>query len=177
MSSEIRRVGRPATVRQNAACPPGGGVVLVSAETASQFAVPGASAACGRSRSDAVDIDHGQFVGCRLQDVAIVMGLHELGAGCRPGPPARASGSSVRTAGRRSRSSPSPSPAVRAVRRSRCCEKKLCFPIDLGGGTPTTKRLPYTRAQEFDASVSAHRSMTDEDQSGRSQGGRGWLLG
>ena len=25
-----------------------------------------------------MDIDCGQFVGCRLQDVAVVMGLHEL---------------------------------------------------------------------------------------------------
>ena len=57
---------------------PCGGGFRASAQTASQFAVPGASAACGRSRSDAVDIDHGQFVGRGLKDVAIVMGLREL---------------------------------------------------------------------------------------------------
>jgi hypothetical protein len=44
----------------------------------SQFAVHGASAACGRYRSEAVDVDRGQFVGRGLKDVAIVMRLDEL---------------------------------------------------------------------------------------------------
>ena len=58
--------------------PPCGGGFRASAQTASQFAFPGASTACVRYCSDAVDIDCGQFVGCRLQDVAIVMSVHEL---------------------------------------------------------------------------------------------------
>ena len=66
--------------------PPCGGGFRASAQTASQFAVPGASTAWGRYRSDAVDIDCGQFVGCRLQDVAVVMDLHELAAVGRRAP-------------------------------------------------------------------------------------------
>ena len=31
-----------------------------------------------RQYSEAVDVDYGQFVGCRLQEVAVVMGLHKL---------------------------------------------------------------------------------------------------
>ena len=45
----------------------------------SQSAVPGASAACGRYRSEAVNIDHGQLVYPSLNRFAIVMDLHELG--------------------------------------------------------------------------------------------------
>jgi hypothetical protein len=32
-------------------------------------------------RSEAVDVDRGQFVGRGLKDVVIVMDLHELGSG------------------------------------------------------------------------------------------------
>jgi len=42
---------------------PCGGVFLASPQTASQFAVPGASAACVRYRSELVDVDRGQLVG------------------------------------------------------------------------------------------------------------------
>ena len=108
---------------------------------------------------------HGHSLASEVRSPQLHLGAAMLGAGCRPG---RRHGLTFFA---------KTSPAVRAARRSRCREKTLCFPIDLGGGTPTTKRLPYTRGQEFDASVSVHRSMTDEDQSGRSQGGRGWLLG
>ena len=54
------------------------GGFLASAQTASQFAFPGVSAARVLHRSEAVDIKHGQFVRRGLKDVAIVMGLHEL---------------------------------------------------------------------------------------------------
>jgi len=55
-----------------------GGVFLASAQTASQSAVPGASTPRVRSRSEAVDVDHGQLVGRHLNRFAIVMDLHEL---------------------------------------------------------------------------------------------------
>ena len=57
---------------------PCGGGFRASAQTASQFAVSGVSAARVRHGSEAVDIKHGQFVRRGLKDVAIVMGLHEL---------------------------------------------------------------------------------------------------
>ena len=55
------------------------GDFLASAQTVSQSADPGASAACVRHRSEAADVDRGQFVGRRLKDVAVVVDLAELG--------------------------------------------------------------------------------------------------
>ena len=57
---------------------PCGGVFLASAQTASQSAVPGASTPRGWRRSEAVDVDRGQFLGRRLNDVPVIMDLHEL---------------------------------------------------------------------------------------------------
>ena len=56
------------------------GVFLASAQTASQFACSGVSERRVRHRSEAVDVDHWQIVGRGLQDVAIVMHVHELAA-------------------------------------------------------------------------------------------------
>ena len=56
---------------------PCGGVFLASAQTMSLSAVAGASAACGRYRSEAVNIDHGQLVYPSLNRLAMVMDLHE----------------------------------------------------------------------------------------------------
>lgn len=59
---------------------PYGGDFVGSARTGSQSAGPGASAPCVRRRSEALVVDHGQFVGCRLKDVAVVMGPDEIDA-------------------------------------------------------------------------------------------------
>ena len=54
------------------------GDVPASAQTGSRSAGPGASVPCVRHGSQAVDVDHGQFVGRRLDRFAVVMGLDEL---------------------------------------------------------------------------------------------------
>ena len=78
MSSENRACRPSGDGSPKRRASPCGGVFLASAQTASQFGVPGASAACGRYRSEAVDVDRGQLVWRGLQEVAVVLGLNEL---------------------------------------------------------------------------------------------------
>jgi hypothetical protein len=59
-------------------CTPWGGVFLGSTQTASQSAVSGASTPRVRRRSEAVDVDRGQLLGRSLEDVAVIVDLHEL---------------------------------------------------------------------------------------------------
>jgi hypothetical protein len=78
LRSEIGRVGSPVSVRHNVAHPRAVVVFVRRRRLRPSLPFPGASAACVRARSDAVDIDHGQLVRRGLKDVAIVMGLHEF---------------------------------------------------------------------------------------------------
>ena len=55
-----------------------GPVRPVGCRRLSQSAVPGASTPRVRRRSEAVDVDHGQFVGRGFKDIAIVVSLHEF---------------------------------------------------------------------------------------------------
>ena len=55
-----------------------GGVFLSCAQTTSQSSVPGASTPRVRRRSEAVDIDVGQFDGRRLEECPGFVSLHDL---------------------------------------------------------------------------------------------------
>jgi hypothetical protein len=84
LSCEVGRVGSPAAVRQNAAHPTCGRVFLASPQTASQFAVPGAAAACRRHRSEPVDVDHGQLVERRAVGGTLDVGMGDRRHGKNP---------------------------------------------------------------------------------------------
>ena len=62
---------------------PRSGVFVASAQTGSQSAVAGASVPRVRHRSEAVDVDRGQFVGRRLEDRPVVVNLDELAPASR----------------------------------------------------------------------------------------------
>jgi len=57
---------------------PCGGVFLASTQTVSSTAVPGASTPGVRHRSEAVNVDHLQFVERHLNRFAVVMRLEEF---------------------------------------------------------------------------------------------------
>jgi hypothetical protein len=62
-----------------------GGVFLASAQTGSQSAGPRDATPRVRQRSEAVDVDRGQLLGRCLEDVAVIVDLHELApVGGRP---------------------------------------------------------------------------------------------